>query len=95
MKITLAGVTYDHDPNKLLNSDAIKVKRLTGMTVATWQQGLLTDDPEAVKALVWLLKVRAGEDPDWDELDFDHAELIYGDQPDEQQPGPKEDAPGS
>lgn len=98
MKITVEGKTYEHDPNRLLNSEAITVKRLTSMTIPEWQTGLDGDDPEAVKALVFLLKRRAGEDPDWNTLDFDHAQLTFDgdDRPDGDEQAPKgEGAPGS
>jgi hypothetical protein len=95
VKVKVGEQTYEHNRNSLLNSDAVTVKRQTGMTVPEFQQGLVDDDPDAVKALVFLLKRRAGEDPDWETLDFDHADLEY--LPDEQveEPGPKEAAPGN
>lgn len=93
MKIQVGDTIYDHEPNRLLNSDAILVKRRTGMTIPEWQQGLQDDDPEAIKALVFLLKQKAGENPDWDTLDFDHGDLDYLSDGPVEQPAPKEDAP--
>lgn len=96
MKVKVDGKTYEHDRTSLLINDAIQVKRQTGMTIPEWQVGLVRDDPDALKALVFLLKQRAGEDPDWDSLDFDFAGLEFiPDEAPEDEPGPKDAAPAT
>lgn len=75
MIIKVAGVAYDYDAGKLMISEAMEIKQRTGMNLQAWQQGLEDMDPFAVKALVYLLKQRAGEGPSWDTLDFDLGEL--------------------
>lgn len=93
IKVTVGDKVYEHDRTTLLISDAIQIKRLTGMTIREWQQGLIDDDPDSLKGLVWLLKSKAGENPDWDELDFDFATLEFGPEDTAEVDGPKEDAP--
>jgi hypothetical protein len=83
--------TYSHETRSLLNSEAIRVKRQIGMTIPEWQQGLDEQDPEAQKALVFLLMDRAGENPEWETLDFDHGDLDY-EAAEDAPAGPKEDA---
>lgn len=92
MKVIVDGTKYDYDATRLLISEAMEVKQRTGMNMQAWQQGLADIDPYAVKALVFLLKKRAGERPDWDTLDFDLGglEMVEDEVPD----GPKEDAAG-
>lgn len=75
MKIKIDGKTYDHDANRLPVSEAIVISQLTGMTFQKWQAGLSQMDPVAVKALVYIVKLRAGEKPDWISLDFDLASM--------------------
>lgn len=95
MKLRVDGKVYEHDPNRLLNSEARLVKRLVGMTIPEFQDGLGADDPDALAALVFIVKQRAGEDPDWDTLDFDHTTLAFVDDAAEvSEPAPKEAAPG-
>lgn len=79
MKITVDGKTYDHDANRLPVSEAILLGQLTGMTFKAWQTGLAEMDPVALKGLVYLIKLRAGERPDWASLDFDIASLEVAD----------------
>lgn len=94
MKVKVDGKAYEHDRETLLIQDARTVKRLTGMTIPEWQLGLVNDDPDALVALVFLLKQKAGENPDWDTLNFDFARLEFI--PDESEgdtePGPKDEA---
>lgn len=81
MKITVDGKTYDHDARKFPVSEAIILSQLTGMTLAKWQAALAESDPVAVKGLVYLIKLRAGEKPDWISLDFDIAGMEVEDDP--------------
>lgn len=92
MKVTVDGQVYDYDANRLMVREAMEIQERTGLNLSRWQAGLQESDPKAVLALVYLLKQRAGEKPEWDALDFDLATLeIADDEADE--PGPKEDAP--
>lgn len=75
MRITVEGKTYQHDENRLNVSEAILLEQLTGMTFMQWQEGLGAMSPLAMKGLVYLIKVRAGEQPDWLSLDFNMAAI--------------------
>jgi hypothetical protein len=75
MKVTVDGQVYDYDPTRLMLTEAIEVQEKTGLNLKRWQAGLEQMDAFAVKALVYLLKKRAGETPDWATLDFDLAGL--------------------
>lgn len=87
MKITVEGVVYDHDPKVMLVSEALDVQaKLDGMSMARWQQGLNQQEPLETKALVYLLKKRAGEKVDWDTLDFNLVSFEIED--DEEEPDP-------
>lgn len=79
MKVTVDGQVYDYDDDKLMFSEAADILQRTGMSMRQWQQGLNELNPFAVKALVFLLKKRAGENPDWDTLDFDLGSLDFED----------------
>lgn len=93
MIIKVGGVSYDYDAGKLMISEAMEIKQRTGLNLQGWQQGLEDMDPFAVKALVYLLKQRAGESPIWDSLDFDLGELEQiPDAEPEVDTGPKGDA---
>lgn len=95
MKVKVEGVTYDYDASRLLISEAMEVKQRVGMNLTTWQQGLADLDPAAVKMLVFLLKRRAGEQPDWETLDFDLGGMEMLDDEPEVETGPKGVAPAA
>lgn len=75
MKVTVDGTVYEYDPTRLMLTEAIEVQEKTGLNLKRWQLGLEEMDAFAIKALVYLLKKRAGESPDWQRLDFDIAGL--------------------
>lgn len=95
MKVVVDGVTYEYDPNRLLLSEAMDTQIKTGLKLQAWQRGLEEMDAFAVKALVYLLKRRAKEDPDWDALDFDLASLEIHDDESGLEAAPKGDAPAA
>jgi len=71
------GKEYEFDQNKLDLSEAIAVKVVTGgMTIKAFQIGMQELDPEALKAIVWLAKRRAGEAVKYDGVTFDVVELM-------------------
>jgi hypothetical protein len=81
VKVTVDGQVYEYDPSRLMLTEAIEVQEKTGLNLKRWQAGLEEMDAFAVKALVYLLKKRAGETPDWATLDFDLASLDIDDEP--------------
>lgn len=74
MKLTLNGTTYESRLMQLFTmsiGEARIIKRQTGLTIADWQDGVKSlerVDPDVFVSLVYLLKSRAGETVDWDEL---------------------------
>lgn len=81
MKVTVDGTVYDYDDEKLAFRDALEIQQRTGMTMRQWQQGLNDMAPDAVGALVYMLKKQAGEQVDWDTFDFDMGTLEFEDTP--------------
>lgn len=94
MKVSIDGQVYEYDSTRLLYSEARFVQEKTGLRVQQWQEGLGEMDALAVGALVYILKQRAGENPDWDALDFNMASLEFVSE-DMADAGPKEDAPAA
>lgn len=86
MKIRIEDQFYDFDQNRLMLSEAMAVKTYTGLTIPDWQKALEAFDPQAVAALVWILKKRAGEEVRFSELDFNLADFEV--ETDEDEPDP-------
>ena len=62
LRLTVDGVTYpDFDDRRLLNTEAIALKKVSGLGVKTFWEGVEAFDPEALTALVWLVRRRGGE----------------------------------
>ena len=82
MKLTLGESTYSEDVLSLyrLSIGEIRaIKRHTGMTFADWKFGLVTyfrEDPDFLLGLVYVMKRRAGETPDWTALEQVNAQDI-------------------
>lgn len=92
MKFHIEDHKYEWDMRKLLVSEAIFVQEKTGLLVTPWKRALAEGEPKAIKALVYILKWRAGENPDWNTLDFDLAEVLVevDDEPEPEVEVPKE-----
>lgn len=57
-------------------SELIAVKKASGIAgVAELMSGVMTSDPEALKALLWLLLKRNMSTLSWESLDFTYGEL--------------------
>jgi hypothetical protein len=70
-KVTVDGQVYDYDPSKMLNTEAIALQKVTGMTVPEWTTALQTGDAYALTGLVWLVYRRNGREVAFDEVEFD------------------------
>lgn len=97
MKVIVDGTTYTWDPTRMLYSEAAFLQKTVGMKLTEWQKALQDQDVFAAAGLVYLMKKRAGETPDWDTLDFDVNTIRYiPESTDEvEEPAPKEDGPAS
>lgn len=92
MKVVVDGQDYEYDSSRLMLSEAFEIQNRTGLNLTRWQTGLKEMDAFSIKALVYLLKKRAGESPDWDSLDFDIGGLeITDDEQVEERPTPAEE----
>lgn len=61
LRLTVDGETYQVDDGRMLNTEAIALKKATGLAVQELWQGVTDFDAEALTALVWLARRRAGE----------------------------------
>lgn len=92
MKVQADGKTYDYQPDRLMYSEAKLIQKHTGMKLDAWQAGLRQMDPDAIAALLFTLRRRAGEALEWDAFDFDLG--TFGIEDDEE-PDPKAPAPAA
>lgn len=76
LHFTVNGTEYEYDQDKLPLTEAIAVKKATGLTVNAYMRGLTGMDPEALQAMVWLAKQRAGEAVRFVDIEFDVLALI-------------------
>lgn len=90
MKIKVDGQDYEYDENRLMLTEAMEIQEKTGLNLKRWQAGLSEMDAYAVKALLYLLKKRAGESPDWQTLDCNIAAIDFGDDEEPASPTPAE-----
>lgn len=96
MKVKLEGKVYEFDTAHMQLVEAMEIQEKTvgspgyphGMTLRAWQAALNDWNAHAMKALVYMLRKRAGERPDWDTLDFDLAaiEMVEADTADPPEP---------
>lgn len=67
--VTFGDGSWEYDPDSLLMSEFLEIKRVTGMTRRDWQAQLAQHEPEAVQALIWLLRKRTGDEVRITEVD--------------------------
>jgi hypothetical protein len=88
-KVTIDGQAYDYDPNRMLNTEAIALQKVTGMKMQEWTTALTEGDAFALTGLVWLLWRRNGREVAFDEVEFDIGQLdLTADDEDEPDPTP-------
>lgn len=78
-KVTIDGQVYDYDPNRMLNTEAIALQKVTGMRMQEWTTALTQGDAFALTGLVWLLWRRAGREVLFDEVEFDIGSISMDD----------------
>lgn len=86
LRFVLEDIKYEYDDSTLTVKEARVIKKNTGFGLVTWAQGLQIGDPDALVAMVWLAKTRAGEAVRWQDFDnFDLAtlDLLSGSEDDE------------
>lgn len=81
-KVTINGEKFDYDNSRLLNTEAIALQKVTGMTVQEWSTALKAGDAFALTGLVWLIWRRDGRETTFDAVEFDIATMeIEDDEP--------------
>ena len=89
MKMTIDGQAFDYDPTRLMNTEAMALQKVTGMSVPEWSKALQSGDAYAMTGLVWLLWRRNGREVAFDEVEFDLGSVVVEDD----EPAPVEAAP--
>lgn len=84
LHITVNGETFKYEADKLLNTEAMALQKVTGMKVSEWADALKEGDPFAQTALVWLLYRRDRRTTAFDDIEFDMAAVEVVD--DEEKP---------
>lgn len=69
IKFELGGTTYEYDDTTMAVKEARLIKKHTGMGLRSWALGLQDMDVDALVAMVFLAKRRAGEALRWEDLD--------------------------
>lgn len=88
IKLTVQGVLYEFDNERLLLAEAREMKTLTGLTPPRWSVALDEGDADAVAALIFMAKKRAGETlrfSDLDTLDYADIEMEFIGEDEEQE----------
>lgn len=90
IRVQVGEQTYQFDDSTMLNTEAMALKKFTGLGIRELMDGIGSNDPEAYTALVWLSRRRAGEGDlrysavefdlaafDWEPVDEDGRVLRY------------------
>lgn len=70
VRFTIDDRILDWD-GRLLVSEGIAVKKVAGLTPLQVMQSMEALDPEALRALIWVLRTRTGEKVKLSDVDFD------------------------
>lgn len=71
MNITIAGVKYEFDSEKLMLSEARSIEKVCGCTFQEWSERLQSGSMEALAALVWIVQKRENPELRFSEVDFE------------------------
>lgn len=80
MKITVEGTSYDFDPTKIHNVEAMAVEKATGMMFAEWGEALSKGSALAQTALIWIVQKRVNPSLAFDAVSFDMASVQVDDE---------------
>ena len=75
MQVKYEGKDYTFDLDEITVSQATTLKRKLGLTLLGLDQGLREGDPDALRAVFWLMKEQSGERTDIDMVDFKIVKL--------------------
>lgn len=100
VKFAISGTNYDFDESRLTVAEARVIKKHAGFGLAEFGDGLRRGDPDAIVAMLFLVKRRVGEAVRWVDFDdFNLADIEALDEPSpesepEAGPGPGPDPTG-
>jgi len=87
MNITIAGVKYEFNSEKLMLSEARSIEKVCGCTFQEWSERLQAGSMEALAALVWIVQKRENPELRFSEVDFEIGSVeIDEDEVDEANP---------
>lgn len=75
MKIEYEGQTLTFDLDEITVQQATVLKRKLGLTLMGLDKGLMEGDPDALRAVFWLIQTQSGNKVDIDEVDFKVVKL--------------------
>jgi hypothetical protein len=70
LRLALDDTTYEIDLRTILNVEAIEVQKRTGYAYDDWLTKCDEGDPQAITAMVWLMRKRAGQVERFSEVEF-------------------------
>jgi hypothetical protein len=70
LRLALDDQTYEIDLRTILNVEAIEIQKRTGYAYDEWLTKCDEGDPQAITAMVWLMRKRAGDILRYSEVEF-------------------------
>lgn len=70
MIVKYDGREYTFDPEEIELKQAMVIKGKTGYNLLQWQAALEQGDPDALRAMYWLMLTQSGEVADMDLVNF-------------------------
>lgn len=68
MIVQFDAAEYTLEIDQIDLNQAIYIKVKTGMSLSAWQQGIRDSDPEAIKALYWLMLSQSSKAVVWEKI---------------------------
>lgn len=86
LRFALDGTKYEFDEKRLMNVEAIAIKRVTSekLGFVDWMQAVSESDVEAITALVWIVRKRTEPDLRFSDVEFSIVEFIESLESDEE-----------
>lgn len=96
MRFTIDGEKLEFDQHRLMNVEAIAIRRVTAMTLPQWNEALSEVDPTAVTALVWIIQKRQDPELQFEDVVFnlmEFAETLEADEETDAESDPTDSTP--
>jgi hypothetical protein len=75
MKINYEGQVLTFELEEITVQQATVLKRQLGLTLLSLDKGLMEGDPDALRAVYWLILTQSGQKADINEVDFKVVKL--------------------